>query len=358
MADVEGVADAGAQGDDERPDLLAAEHLVQARLLDVEHLAEHGQDRLEAAVAALLGRATGRVALDDVQLAPLRVALLAVGELARQGGALEGALADDQVARLARCLAGTLGGHRLLDDPSAVARVLVEVLGEALRDGCLDLALDLGVAQLGLGLALELGIGHLDADDRGQALADIVARQVVLGVLDDPLAARPVVEAARQGRAEARDVGAAVDRVDIVSKGKDCLGIAVVVLDGDLDGGRAVATLDGDGPVAEGLAVLVEVAHEAGDATLEVEGLLLDRVDPLVHEADVDALGQVRRLAHALGDGVEVEVDGLEDLGVGHEHGGRAVAAMRRADEPDRGDRLAAVVLLAPDLAVAGGLDA
>ena len=53
-ADVERVADAGAEGDDQRPDLLAAEHLVQAGLLDVEHLAEHGQDRLEPPVAALL----------------------------------------------------------------------------------------------------------------------------------------------------------------------------------------------------------------------------------------------------------------------------------------------------------------
>ena len=65
------------------------EHLVDARLLDVEHLAEHGQDGLEVAVAALLGRAAGRVALDDVQLAALRVALLAVGQLAGQRRALE-----------------------------------------------------------------------------------------------------------------------------------------------------------------------------------------------------------------------------------------------------------------------------
>ena len=39
----------------------------------------------------------------------------------------------------------------------------------------LDLALDLGVAELGLRLALELRLGELDADDGGQALADVVA---------------------------------------------------------------------------------------------------------------------------------------------------------------------------------------
>ena len=49
---------------------------------------------------------------------------------------------------------------------------------EAVGDGCLDLALDLGVAELGLGLALELRLGELDADHRGQALADVIAGQV------------------------------------------------------------------------------------------------------------------------------------------------------------------------------------
>ena len=38
------------------------------RLLDVQHLAEHRQDGLEAPIAALLGRSAGGVALDDVEL--------------------------------------------------------------------------------------------------------------------------------------------------------------------------------------------------------------------------------------------------------------------------------------------------
>ncbi len=79
---------------------------IQPSLFDVEQLAAKRQDRLEAAIAALLGRATGRVALDDVELAPGGVALLAVGELARQRHTLQGALADDQIARLAGRLAG------------------------------------------------------------------------------------------------------------------------------------------------------------------------------------------------------------------------------------------------------------
>src|SRR5690606_39551693 len=63
-----------------------------------------GQDGLEAPVAALLGGAACRVALDDVDLALRRVAFLAVGQLAGQRAAVERALAAHQVACLARRL--------------------------------------------------------------------------------------------------------------------------------------------------------------------------------------------------------------------------------------------------------------
>ena len=78
------VADAGAERGDQRADLLAAQHLVEARALDVEDLAAQRQHGLEFAVAALLGGAAGRVALDDEQFGLGRIALLAVGELAGQ----------------------------------------------------------------------------------------------------------------------------------------------------------------------------------------------------------------------------------------------------------------------------------
>src|SRR6266404_593091 len=76
------VADAGAERGDQRADLLAAQHLVEAGALDVEDLAAQRQHGLEFAVATLLGGAAGGVALDDEQLGFGWIALLAVGQLA------------------------------------------------------------------------------------------------------------------------------------------------------------------------------------------------------------------------------------------------------------------------------------
>ena len=88
-ADVLGVADVDADGGDEAGDLLVADELLGAGLFDVEHLAAQRQDGLEVAVAAALGRAAGRLSLDEEQLRFVAVAGGAVHELAGQPAAGE-----------------------------------------------------------------------------------------------------------------------------------------------------------------------------------------------------------------------------------------------------------------------------
>src|SRR5437588_772774 len=92
--------DPGADGRDDRPDLLVREHFVDARLLDVDDLAAQRQDGLEVAPPALLGRAAGRVALDEIELAERRIGERTIGELARQVADIERRLSSREVARL------------------------------------------------------------------------------------------------------------------------------------------------------------------------------------------------------------------------------------------------------------------
>ena len=64
----------------------------------------------------------------------------------------------------------------------AAVRVLLQELAELVVDDLGDDPLDVGVGQLDLGLALELRVGHLDADDRREAFLEVLAgdRQVLL----------------------------------------------------------------------------------------------------------------------------------------------------------------------------------
>ena len=139
LAEVELVApDAGAERGDQRADLLAAEHPVEPRPLDVQDLAAQRQHRLVRPAPPLLRRAAGAVALDEEDLGLRRVLLLAVGELARQVRHVHRRLAPGQLARLARRLARQRRLDDLADDDPRLGRVLLEPLGELLVDQPLD----------------------------------------------------------------------------------------------------------------------------------------------------------------------------------------------------------------------------
>ena len=175
-------------------------------------------------------------------------------------------------------------------------------------------------------------------------------------VLQDAGAAGPVVQGARQRGPEARDVAAAVDRVDVVGEREDVLGVCVVVLEGHLDRGRALLLLAVDRLGVEDFLVPVEVADERHQPALEVERAL--PIDPLVAERDPDALREVGGLAQPLRDRLERVLGRLEHLVVGPELGRGPAPAVARADLLDRRLGLAALVFLGPDHAVARGFDA
>ena len=136
LLEIEVLAGGGAERRHHGLHLGVAEHAVDARLLDVQDLAAQRQDGLELGVAAVDGRAAGGVALDQEQLGLARVLGAAVGELARQRGVAERALAG-RVARLAGGEARPRGLHGLLDDDAALVGVLLEELGQLLVGGLL-----------------------------------------------------------------------------------------------------------------------------------------------------------------------------------------------------------------------------
>src|SRR5918997_7230434 len=104
LRDVEGLPHPRAYSADHGLYLDVGEDLVYVGLLDVEDLAPQGQYRLEVPLPTLLRATTGRVALDDVQLAARRVLGRTIRQLAGQRRALQVALADG-VAHLPRGLA-------------------------------------------------------------------------------------------------------------------------------------------------------------------------------------------------------------------------------------------------------------
>ena len=327
LLDVEGpllvaVTDAGPDGRDHGLDLGVLEDLVEAGLLDVDELASDREDRLEAAVAALLGATTCGVTLDDVELGEGGIALGAVGQLAGEPAPGEGALADG-LAGLARGLAGTGGGEGFLDDLLGNGGILVEMIHEPLVDGGVHHALDLGVDQLDLGLGLEAGVGELDAEDGGEALADIVAGKRGVLLLEDAVGLGVLVDRSGERGAQAGEVGAAVRIGDGVGEAEDLVGVGVVVLEDGVDKDLVALAGDDDRLGMEDRAGLAELADEFLDAVLVEEGLAAGAVllvVTLVGEDDLDAGVEEGEFTETSREALELEGDGdREDLGIGQE---------------------------------------
>src|SRR5947209_3117343 len=117
---------------------------------------------------------------------------------------------------------------------------------------------------------------------------------------------------------------AAINRVDVVCKAEDRLGIGVVVLQSDFDRDFAAirqfaVTLKVNGLVMQYRFAAVEVLDEFSN-TAAIEKLFgTDVFAAFIAENNLQALVQERELAQTLGQCVEIERRGVHNRGIGLE---------------------------------------
>ena len=253
-------------------------------------------------------------------------------------------------ARALRAFAGLGGQQALLHDDLGRLGVFFQVLGQEVAHRRIDDALDLAVAQLGLGLAFELREGHAHGDHGRQALAAVVAGgNEVLEEVGFPAVG---VERAGQRGSEARNVRAALHGADVIDEGVDVLGELGRVLHGDFDAHAVVQARDVDDVGMGRFAGAVEVLHEIQDAPLVLEALAL--AGAAVAEDDLDAAVEEGQLLQAAEEDVVRELGVGEDRGVRLE-GGLGAHLVGAADAADLAHRDAPLVLLLVDVPAAAG---
>src|SRR5947208_16017707 len=116
---------------------------------------------------------------------------------------------------------------------------------------------------------------------------------------------------------------ASLDGVDVVGEGEDRLLVGGVPLHRHLDGTLLGVSLEVDESLVDRILRLVDVGDEVADAVLvvELDGL---SVRALVDELDVQTLREERGLPQPLGNSRRLDVELLEDLGIGQERDRRA----------------------------------
>ena len=339
------LADAGAERGDQGADLGAGQHAVEARALDVEDLAAQRQHRLGLAVAALLGAAAGRVALDDEQFRQRRVLLRAIGQLAGQAGDVQRAFAAGEVACLAGGFTGAGGIHDLAGDGLGFIRVFLQELLQPRSERTVHHRAHVRGHQLFLGLAGEAGIRHLHREHRDHAFAHVIARQRHLGLLGNATLLDVIGQGAGQRRAEALQMGAAVFLRDVVGEAEHRFLIGVGPLQGDIHGDAVLLAGHRDHVRVQRGFHLRQMLDEALDAAFVLEHVVAAFL-ALVLQRDPDPGIEEAQLAQASRQDVVMEFDITEGFGGGPE-AQRGAALVALLPQPlERMDRLAVGVFL------------
>jgi hypothetical protein len=246
-----------------------------------------------------------------------RIAFLAVGELPGQAEGIQHPFAPGEIARLARGLARARRLDDLAADDARVVRPLEEELAELLGDDLLDHRAHFRGHELVLGLRGELGLRHLDRENRGEPFLHVVAGGLHLRLLGELARFYVLVERARHRRAQPRHVGAAVALRDVVGEALHRFLVGIVPLHRDLDDDAVLLAQRIEDVLVQHVLAAVDVLDEALHAAGESERLFL--AGALVGQDDRNAAVQEGELAQALGEDLVVVLDLAEDLGRGQE---------------------------------------
>jgi len=255
-----------------------------------------------------------------------------------------------------------LRADRHADDLAHHRRVLVEVLAQLLVDELDHVPLNVGV-ELALGLAFELGLRQLHAHHRCKALADVVAGQVLLDVLEQAAVLTRGIDGAGERAAEAAQVRATVHGVDVVGKAKHVFAIRVVVLQRHFHGqhaaiGEFAFTLERNGLVVQHGLAAIQMLDELGDAADKLKLGNTRGFFALIGERDLQTLVEKRELAQPLRERIEIELAGVHDGRIGLEGDlGSGLAARGLSGFGQRGLGNALVVFLLPGKAIAPDLE-
>ena len=233
----------------------------------------------------------------------------------------------------------SLRGHGLAGDEFGFGRVFAQPLGQLFVGGLFDHRAHGHVAELALGLALELGLTQPHADDGGEAFADVFALEaIVFALFEDVAFERVTVHHVSQGLAEALFVHAALSGRDAVGEAVQAVAVeAGVPLERDFDFlffffGFEVADV-----VEQGFFGRVDVLDEVADAAVVAEDLRFVGLGGVaffeaaqVTEVNLEALVQERHHLQSLEQRLGSEGGFFENRAVGPEPHGRTGSVIGR----------------------------
>ena len=199
--------------------------------------------------------------------------------------------------------------------------MLFQIHRQLIADQGIHQRADVGVAQLGLGLSFKLCLRQLHADHGGDALAAVLAADLVVA-LDHAVLHAVSVQHAGQRRLKTGLMHAALRRADIIGKGNDVFVVTVVILQGDLRRGVPLGAGNVNHFLMKRCLILIEVGHILPDTALIAHGVALLTTFALILDGNTQTCVQKCLLAHAGVKNGIVILHRVKHLVIGHKGNG------------------------------------
>ena len=179
-------------------------------------------------------RTARRFSLDNIELAFLRISLLAICELSGKAAVIEGALTTNKLTGLPCRLPRSCSVDRFINDTLRNRGIFLEECSKRIVQDRLDNALYLGITEFCFCLSFELRVWNLYTDDGSKPFANVIPANAFLEILREVLTSRIGIHGSGKRRTKSGDMRASFLGIDIVGKSVQDLSVTVVPLKRDL----------------------------------------------------------------------------------------------------------------------------
>ena len=253
----------------------------------------------------------------------------------RHAARIQGAFALDEFTGLARSLARLSSKLGAVTDILRFGGMFFKPRAEQLIQRSAHKGGDLRVEQFLFRLIVERRVLQLDADDRCQSFAQILASDCILAIFKDAGALAVTIDSHSDRLLECRDVRSTIAVWNVVSKRQQRFVHGVRVLHGNVCTRAAFLILAGNrNDWALRVLCSIHVPNVASQSIGGVEILFANvarRVNPLVAQGDLDARIQEAQFAEAMLEALELKIGVSKDFVIRLEGDARPIASPRLA---------------------------
>ena len=274
-------------------------NFIESCFFDVENFSAQRKYSLKSSVASLLCAAARRIALNEINFSFLGVFDRAIRKFTGQAGNFESIFSAGKFAGFSCSLTRTRRHNCFFKNLFGDGGIFFKIFAQTFRSNRADERTNFSVAEFGFRLSFKLRLMKFNADDAGQAFANVLAAQRAVGIFQQILPLRKIIRNTSQRNFESRKMCSAFLGVDVVGVAVNIFLVTVGVLHGNFDESIFPPTVKINRRGIEFFLLAVEMFDKGTNTAFKMENVLAT-FSAFVRKFNRDTAVQKSKLAQSV----------------------------------------------------------